>query len=328
MNTRVPRSRAPLLGGIALAAVLLGTGVYVLRLPRSSAPTTSSSAAPVAPAQVTGEILSAALPAHRTLVGESVEGVGRPAPPPPSLESVLAAGLPFDHRLAAIHALPARLDSATRSALLATVTAPAQVPGLTLSQSHAFKNDCLNALGRQSEPAFRAELAARLRGMSADSAQHPAMRDYALQHLAVLGAEVDDGSAHLAALDGSDPALAATALLHLLARERTGALTPALRARAAETALRLAADIRVAETSRATALQVCARLKLPEARPIAEALARSDRTGIPLRIAAVAALGDLGGDGNAQAYLSALATGPETRLRIPAQSALKRFPKN
>jgi hypothetical protein len=54
-------------------------------------------------------------------------------------------------------------------------------------------------------------------------------------------------------------------------------------------------------------------------------IARSDRMGMALRIAAIATLGDLGGDAATRAYLTTLTTGPEKRLRIPAESALKRF---
>ena len=93
-------------------------------------------------------------------------------------------------------------------------------------------------------------------------------------------------------------------------------------------ALKLAADPARPETSRATALQVCARLKLAAARPLAWGVARSDQAGMPFRIAAIATLGDLGGDASTRDYLATLVTGPEPRLRVPAESALKRFSIN
>lgn len=311
---------------IFAAAVLCIAGLAVFFVVRQQSATTPKTA----PAQVPRVVITTTLPAHRTLAGQSLDGTEQPAPPPLALSNVLLAqsGLSYAQRLAVIHALPAELGAAEHTALLATVSAPGAVPGLTPSQSHAFKNDSLNALLRQPDPARRAEVAARLRTLAVDPAQDPVMRDYSLQHLASLGPVFDDGSTHLAALDGTDSALAATALLHLLARERSGDLTDPLRTRAAATALRLASDASVPEPSRATALQVCARLKLTEARPLAETLARSDRASFPLRIAAVAALGDLGGDAATRDYLTSLTTGPERRLRVPAQAALKRFSSN
>ena len=65
-------------------------------------------------------------------------------------------------------------------------------------------------------------------------------------------------------------------------------------------------------------------MKIPQAR----AVAQSARASFPFRIAAVATLGDLGGDEATQAYLQQLTTGPEQRLRVPAASALKRISIN
>lgn len=327
MTAHPSRVRTPLLGGAALLALLLGVGLFVRPRPAPQAAATPTTAASpsVSGAAPAGIIVPAARPAHRVLAGHTTSGTAQPDAPPAPLAEALDATLSFDRRVAALRALPSTLDAEAHAALLAAASAPGSVSGLSASLSYAFKNDSFNALGRQADPARRAEIAERLRAMAVDPAQDAVMRDYALQHLADLGPAVDDGAAHLAALDGADPALIATSLLHLVGRERFGALTPAMRARAERAALALAADGAAPEPSRATALQVCARLKLIEARPLAEALSRSNRTGIPLRIASVAVLGDLGGDRNTEAYLSALATGSEPRLRGPAKAALQRL---
>jgi hypothetical protein len=121
-------------------------------------------------------------------------------------------------------------------------------------------------------------------------------------------------------------------MLHLLSALRaspaSGVEGSPSTSRLAATALRLASDAAAPETSRATALQVCACLKLTEARPLAWNVARSDRASFPFRIAAVAALGDLGGDTSIRDYLQQLTTGPEKRLRFPAESALKKLSNN
>ncbi len=318
------RYRALLIGALAIT---MG-GVVALICFRSEPAIT---AAPEVSSPKGGRIVSpVAIPAHRALVGQSLDGRDRPAPASPSLAVVLAgdSSLSYAQRLAVIHALPAEFTAEDHATLLLVVSEPRSVPGLSPTQSRAFKNDILNALGRQTSAARLEEIADILRSMAVDPAQEPAMRDYALQHLASLGPTVDDGAIHLAAITGSEPALAATALLHLLARERTGDLTADVRSHVAAAALRLAADPQVPETSRATALQACARLKLAESRPLAFELARSGDASLPLRIAAVAALGDLGGDVATRDYLAALVTGSEKRLRVPAQSALKRFSIN
>jgi hypothetical protein len=322
MTAHPSRVRTPLLGGAALLALLLGVGLLVR--PRSAPPAAFSQT--VSGAAPAGTIEPAARPAHRVLAGHSPEGREQLDAPPSPLAEALDAALSFDRRVVALRALPSALDAGAHAALLTAASAPGPVPGLSASHSYAFKNDSFNALGRQADPARRAEIAERLRAMAVDPAQDAVMRDYALQHLADLGPAVDDGAAHLAALDGADPALIATSLLHLVGRERFGALTPAMRARAERAALALAADGSAPAPSRATALQVCARLRHAEAAPLALRLAQDTSAPIPLRVAALAALGDLPAGGSAEReFLEQTLSDAETRLRRPAACALARL---
>jgi hypothetical protein len=328
MTAHPSRVRTPLLGAAALLALLLGVGLFVRPRPAPQAAATPTTAASpsVSGAAPAGNIVPAARPAHRVLAGNTTSGTGQPVAPPTPLGEALDAALSFDRRVAALRALPSALDAEAHAALLAAASAPGPVPGLSGPLSYAFKNDSFNALGRQADPARRAEIAARLRSMSVDPAQDAVMRDYALQHLADLGPAVDDGAAHLAALDGAEPALVATSLLHLVGRERFGALTPPMRARAERAALSLAADESAPAPSRATALQVCARLRHAEAAPLALRLAQDTSAPIPLRIAALAALGDLpAGDSAEREFLEHTLAEGETRLRRPAAFALLRL---
>lgn len=342
---------------ISVSAVL-AVGSAALWRSQTSAPP-SATVSPALPALPAPAIVLTAADARRPLASYSSGGDIRPLPSAPALEEALSrtSRLAYPLRLKAVHALYGAFLTETEAARLrAFVADPAAPEGLAASQVRALKNDVLNLLCLH--PGGEAETAALLRALHADETQDAALRDYALQHLAGL-VERDPAlgwETHWRAAEGADPALAATALLHLLAQvrkergagsgERASALPapptsasptlpasafpalpalPAARVRLADASLRLAADETAPEPSRATALQVCGQLRHAGARDIALSLARSDRAGFPLRIAAVATLGDLGGDPATRDYLTALATGPERRLRVPAESALRRL---
>jgi hypothetical protein len=309
-----------LLGAMALLLV----GAAVVWRTRDT-PTDSVA---VRPAPAPPEIRTVAVAANRTLSAKDATGMARRAPTLPSLADALGhdTKLAFPLRLEVVH----RLDDATaarETAILAAFVADSRRPaGLIDIQQRALKNDVLNVLVRVES--FRSELVALLRRIQADETQDPAMRDYALQHLSGLETGSSATTQHWRVAEGADPALAATAMLHLLSLDRTGGLSTADRSRLAGTALKLAADEKQPETSRATALQVCARLKLTDARSLAWDVARSDKASMPFRIAAVATLGDVGGDPAIRDYLQQLTTGPDGRLRLPARSALQRLSIN
>lgn len=323
---------------LCLAALLLGAGSAVRWCPRE----TPASPGRFAPAPKTG-IVATIHDSHRPMESYSKTGDVRALPADLSLEETLSysSRRPYAQRLAVVHKLQAVSLTPAQTVRLRAFVADAAVPeGLNIRQVRALKNDLLNVLCLV--PGEEAATAAMLRALHADQTVDPGLRDYALQHLVNL-AERDHSlgwSSHWTALDGTDPALAATALSHLSSLIRQPAqasvsrpsgqpasgFQPSDSARIARAALRLAADAAAPAPARTTAIQVCGQLKLPEARDLAYGLARSDRAGMPLRIAAIATLGDLGGDAATRDYLATLATGPEKRLRVPASNALKRFP--
>ncbi|MFA6287904.1 MAG: hypothetical protein WC661_11020 [Opitutaceae bacterium] len=265
---------------------------------------------------------------HQTLDSLALNGDVRRLPSDPILSEALSptSRLDFRLRLQVVNKLGPGL-SVKQTDFLRSFVLDTRVPrGMTASQLRALKNDVLNVLTLQAGEG--AALAKLLRQVYEDKSQDPALRDYALQFLAPLAESNPDTGwkLHWEALAGDDAALAATAMLHLTLADRGGKLTSAEHTTLAAAALKLASDPTQKETSRATALQVCGQLKLTEARPLAREISRSDQAGFPLRIAAVATLGDLGGDADTRDYLAALTTGSEKRLRVPAQSALKRFP--
>lgn len=280
------------------------------------------------PATSHSGIITTATNSHQPIASYSKTGDAIPVPSDPALADALSldSRLDFRLRLKTIHALYGVVVTPEQAAFMRAYVADPAIPeGLNIRQVRALKNDVLNVLCAQ--PGEEEATAAMLRALHTDPTQDPGLRDYALQHLATLTEREPDlgWEAHWAAVEGNDPALAATALIHLAGLDRAGALGSSDRERLKAAALRLASDSSAKDPARTTAIQLCGRLGLTEARTLANDLARDARAGIPLRIAAIATLGDLGGDADAHAYLTALATGSERRLRVPADSALRRF---
>lgn len=266
-------------------------------------------------------------------VAESVtpEGEARETPASPTLATALSmkAGLSFDERLAVVHALPSVLSSDQIVALTAFVSARSGPAGLDAGEVYALKNDAINALTRQQ--GFLPKLVPVLAGIYTDKKQDEVMRDYALQHLAVIaldGSNAYKWVQHWQAVGAADTEseLAATAMLHLVSASEKNMLTGAQKQKLGSIALRMASDQNKPDVSRITALQVCTRLKVSAARELAYTLAQSPDAGFPLRISAIATLGDLGGgDERIASLLKNYADGSERRLRIPARSALQRI---
>jgi hypothetical protein len=270
---------------------------------------------------------------HEVTNSVTPDGEVSEAPPSPTLATALSmkAGLFFDERLAVVHALPPILSPDQTAALTAFVSARSGPAGLDAGEVYALKNDTINALTRQQKSL--PQLVPILAGIYADTEQDATMRDYALQHLAVIaldGSNAYKWTQHWQAVDAdapdTEPELAATALLHLVSSSEKNILTAAQGQKLGSAALRMASDQNKPDVSRITALQACVRLKLSAARELALTLAQSPDAGFPLRISAIAALGDLGqGDERIVSLLKNYADGGERRLRVPARSALQRI---
>lgn len=311
----------------ALGALILAAGLLApLWQPRSGAMDATRPSMPR-----TG-IVTTVIDSRKSGPVYSVAGDVIPVASGPSLTEALShvSRLPLARRLALVHA--AGRDLATHplspdqaAFLRAFVANPVLPEGLRIDQVRALKNDVLNLLC--SYPGGEAETASVLRALYYDTTADLGLRDYALQHLASLN-ERDSRlgwDAHWAALDGPHPGLAATALIHLSISQRSNRLTSDEIARLGLAALGLADDSTVPDPARTTAIQVCGRLGLMDARALAYKIARSDSVGIPLRAAAMATLGDLGvGDPGIRFFLESAASGSERRLRLPAANALAR----
>lgn len=324
---------------LCLAAILLGVGSALLLWEAPAPLSQRSSERP----QVKSGVVSTVHNSHQPAVSYATTGdVALDVSGAPSLMDAIShtTRLGYTLRLKLVHAARRELGSrpptpAQLATLRSFISDPGVPEGLNIQQLRALKNDVLNVLCHM--PGEEHATAVTLRSLYADETADPGLRDYALQHLVTL-IERDPSlgwSSHLHAIESNNPALAATALIHLSAQLRKPAppsSTPAthrpLRPIVSSAAVRLASDPTSPSPVRATALQICSQLQLPEAHQIAFELASSEQTSMPLRIAAVAAIGNLNRDKDTQSYLRGLSTGAERRLRAPALSALSKNKAN
>jgi hypothetical protein len=229
---------------------------------------------------------------------------------PESLRAIISTNAPYPKRLKAMEALGKHLSSEEVAALTAYLQQRGVAVGLTAQADSALKNEVLNTLLSQEPPI--AGLPEFLAGLYQDRYQNAVMRDYAIQHLhswyqnAMTPAEgaCRPDAGDLArqkqatqqlfwdALKETDSSIAGTALLAL---SDLAVQEPLIDASAVKSAaLKLAQDSGTGTLSRITALQVCARMGVAEALPMAFKLAQNSGD-VALQIPAIAALGQLGG---------------------------------
>lgn len=232
--------------------------------------------------------------------------------------------LNYEERLLRVRSLPTSLAAAEIGVLLDLLADPAAPKGLRPALSHALENEILNKLGAQEQ--FPAPLIPLLLQMAQDPRQSSVMRDYALQHLHAIwnrASEAERQEIDLffhSMLDETGESLAGTALVAL--RDSAGQ-DPQKRREVGRKALALARDEQNGELTRISALNVCARFRVEEAQPLALALAREAPT-MSIRIAAIAALGDLPMNGEAERELARILEKGHPRLHAAAHAALAR----
>lgn len=247
-----------------------------------------------------------------------------------SLAEILERAPAMDSRQRACHleALPTPLAPADVQRALHFLAKPSGEIPIPVRSLATFKNDLVNLL-RASQPAVAsAAILAALASIDATEPD-PLIRNYALQQrLAITSAHAASTHAPVAGdiwTKTKNPAGidSGTALLHLWAQSRDGALDRDDAARLRQAALELARNPSAADGNRMTALQVCAEMDVAEAATLAHDIAASAKYSFPLRISALAALGRLGREtAGAEALLRDLSHGPDVRLRLPAREAL------
>lgn len=188
----------------------------------------------------------------------------------------------------------------------------------------SLKNSIMNILRSQTKPP--AGLAQVLLEIDRDSSQYAVMRAYALQHLVLWynQASEEDRKAIQNALaealkDPSDT-VAGTALvsLHRLTLDHPN-VDPGLLAQMTSI---IAVDSTRGEIARITALQVGSERRLEKLLPTARELAMTS-SSIPLRISAIAAVGELGQSSDAS-LLEQIAK-DSVRLQPAVQAAIQRL---
>ncbi|OGV74146.1 MAG: hypothetical protein A3K19_20960 [Lentisphaerae bacterium RIFOXYB12_FULL_65_16] len=209
--------------------------------------------------------------------------------------------------------------------------------------NNALKNDILTHLIRDGAP-VPDEVLPLMLGMFYDSDQDRAWRDYVLQHFLYFVEQTwpdpqtpnlaDDAQftavrdAYWDATRELDTSIAGTALIGLEFLSRSYAAFDRDEVLAAAGSIARSAD--ACDAVRATAVQVCANARNRDVLPVAQQIARSDDAGVPLRMAAIAAIGDLGAATDT-AFLARFIPNPgartasDTRLQTAAASAIERI---
>ena len=236
------------------------------------------------------------------------------------------AGMTFGERVRAVRAICGELTGPEIELFYRYLRTPA-TNSPESENEHWLRNNMMDKLtGQPTRPAGLPDV---LVAIYQDKNQDVVMRDYAIQHMnpAYAQARPDEKAvlrqALWQAVEETDSSIAGTALLALNNLAQNNAEFE--KDKIAETALKLAGDEQCGELSRITAVQICGRTGTTQAEPLALQLAQSAGS-IPLRITAIAALGDLG-DRSVKAFLQQIAAGGEDRLKPAAESALKRLNK-
>jgi hypothetical protein len=253
----------------------------------------------------------------------------------PPVRLIVSAQEVFATRFASAKLAGAHLSPADQQALYAFLLE--RNPLDAQQEGQVLKNRVMDALCELNPPP--AQLGDLLIQMYRDVSQDAVLRDYAIQHLAAYYEQLDQAagmdpqakhdeetkvqSILWEALSEVGSSISGTALLALT---RLSEGRPEFdRNQIGATALQLAKEAVAGELTRITALEVCARLGVGDALPLLALAAQAGET-MPVRIAAVGALGVLGGS-DQTALLNELANSPEERLKVPALQALKQISK-
>lgn len=204
--------------------------------------------------------------------------------------------------------------------------------GLRLLAFNGLKNDVLDVLLRQNK--MPQGIGSQLAGMFEDERFDDVWRDYCVQYLTIYAERAWTENPEFAtgpeyakfeetywkALDRKDRSFSGTALigLEMLSRDHKSLD----RSKIAQKALALAGDENTLEASRITALNICSKMAVKEILPEARIIAQTGIT-TTLRLAAIAAIGNLGVDGDKE-LLGSLSNSSNKRIKQIAESALVR----
>ena len=231
----------------------------------------------------------------------------------------------YESRWNAISKLSKTLSLEQREILYDFLLSKEKPENLSAENFYEIKNDLLNQLREQASPP--PELTGVLTAMYQDKDQDPVIRDYAIQHLSCWYSVVGDKKAisqNLWQAAGErGESLSGTALLGL---QKLSASSPEIDSKqVAAAALSLAQDTKVNPLTRITAVQVCGQMGLKQVSSLARNLADTSDS-LPLRLSALATLGDLGGNENLR-YLEKRLTSASNLELTAVSSAIQRARK-
>lgn len=315
-----PAVKIVLLLGAAVVAVVLAQRLYHQSHPSQRVPVAATPAANPAtgrlPAAPLAKFASGPVPAAPAVVPKWLKPVLTPVP-----------GSSFADRVKILRARNANLTGDEIKALYSYLLTPAHSYDESRSDENWLRNVMLDRLTQQ--PELPTGLPAVLMSIYQEPQQDVVMRDYAIQHInpAYDRAGMDDKAALNQALwqaaGETDSSIAGTALLAL--NDLAQSNPEFDRNQIAQTALKLAGDDNCGELARITAVQLCGQMGVQQASALIQQLARQAGS-IPLRISAIAALGNLGDQG-VEPFLQEIAAGSEDRLKPAAETALKQLKK-
>lgn len=236
----------------------------------------------------------------------------------------LHSPLSYVARVTALHEIGRPLTREEWDVLKAFVLDSGTDGSVNIGQLRSLKNEAM-AVMLYGE-SWSAEMADLLKAVHTAADQDHGVRDYALQFLAVL-AEKDPAIGwgfHWQVAGGSDGEFAATASIHLLGAIQSGLLDSSQSERLGRQAFKLLTDPRQSSPVKATAMGVCAALHIQEIRPYAYAVSQDESAPLISRLAAIAALPELGRSDESRELLERISKSNNPRLVLAANQALAR----
>ena len=253
-----------------------------------------------------------------------------PAPAPAAVHAAVAQVLgqgterSYAARSRTIKALEINLSADEIQALYGFLDRKADADAATLGERNALKNDVVNALKMQ-QP-MPADLASHLIAMFQDRSHDEVWRDYCIQHLGDIHANIQNPDereqscqvlwAAAAEKQGSIPGTALIALGNLCGQKNFE------KPRIAAQALAMVRAPDYGEPAKITALQICA--KLGETAVLPDARKLTADGSVLIRVSAMACLGMLG-DKSDLALLKVAESSTDIRLKTAAQTASQRL---
>lgn len=197
--------------------------------------------------------------------------------------------------------------------------------GLQPLHSDVLKNEILNLLRNQ--PARPSNLTRCLIETTSDRTQYIVTRDYCLQHLSSSFSSVPQRdkdeirAVFWSAIAEKGTSMPGTALIALFRNLDPKSL--AERQKLQSTASEIVADPSYGNLARITAFQICGETKVSKVAAVARQLSRDSRN-LPLRVSAIAYLGQVGGPKD-RSLLKSILLGPDATVKPAARTALTKL---